>query len=132
NIKAWDSHTVDVDRSVLESIEHIEPGRTSDDVLYELLLKLGLDLCVPIATRVIAGKEVASVGAGTLFSCLSTNISRDDSEPIALGIAAWHKELFPAGECTVVFRDSSFVDDVAKTNMAAILEQHGLTNVRSL
>jgi adenine-specific DNA-methyltransferase len=41
------------------------------------------------------------------------------------------KELAPAGESTVVFRDSAFADDVAKTNLAAILQQHGLENVRS-
>ena len=35
-------------------------------------------------------------------------------------------------ETTCVFRDSGFVDDVAKTNLAAILQQHGLLNVRSL
>ena len=28
--------------------------------------------------------------------------------------------------------DSAFADDVAKTNLAAILNQHGLANVRSL
>ena len=33
---------------------------------------------------------------------------------------------------TVIFRDSAFADDVAKTNLTAILEQHGLGNVRSL
>ena len=32
----------------------------------------------------------------------------------------------------VVFRDSAFADDVAKTNVSAILEQHGIENVRSL
>ena len=37
-----------------------------------------------------------------------------------------------ADRMLVVFRDSAFADDVAKTNCAAILEQHGLTNVRSL
>ena len=36
------------------------------------------------------------------------------------------------GDSTVVFRDSAFEDDVAKTNLAAILEQRGLENVRSL
>ena len=30
------------------------------------------------------------------------------------------------------FRDSAFVDDVAKTNLTAILQQNGLENVRSL
>jgi adenine-specific DNA-methyltransferase len=32
----------------------------------------------------------------------------------------------------VVFRDAAFEDDVAKTNLTAILAQHGLANVRSL
>lgn len=35
-------------------------------------------------------------------------------------------------ESTCVFRDSVFADDVAKTNLTAILEQHGTQNVRSL
>jgi hypothetical protein len=48
------------------------------------------------------------------------------------GLVALHKEQTPAGESTVVFRDSAFADDVAKTNLAAILNQHGLQNVRSL
>jgi adenine-specific DNA-methyltransferase len=45
---------------------------------------------------------------------------------------AWHQALKPAGETTVVFRDSAFADDVAKTNLTAILQQHGLETVRSL
>jgi len=49
-----------------------------------------------------------------------------------LGIAGWRKELDPAGETTVVFRESAFPDDVAKTNLTAILEQNGLGTVRSL
>jgi adenine-specific DNA-methyltransferase len=49
-----------------------------------------------------------------------------------MGIIEWHKQQNPAGESTVVFRDSAFADDVAKTNLAAILQQHGLENVRSL
>lgn len=35
-------------------------------------------------------------------------------------------------EFTCVLRDSAFADDVAKTNLAVILNQHGLANVRSL
>jgi len=53
-------------------------------------------------------------------------------KPLAQGVVEWHKSLAPAGDTTCVFRDSAFVDDVAKTNLAAILEQHGIVNVRSL
>jgi adenine-specific DNA-methyltransferase len=53
-------------------------------------------------------------------------------EPLALALVAWHQELKPAGDTTVVFRDSAFADDVAKTNITAILQQQGLEIVRSL
>ena len=132
NIRAWEPNNDDLDGTLFDNIDHIKPDRSEDDILYELLLKLGLDLCVPIETRTIVGKNVHSIGAGTLISCLDERINREDVEPLSLGIVEWHKELAPAGDSTVVFRDSAFADDVAKTNLAAILEQHGLGNVRSL
>jgi len=132
NIRTWDPDRDDLEGTLLTNLEHIRPGRTENDILYELLLKLGLDLCVPITTRTIAGKTVHSVGAGVLIACLVEHIARNEAEPLALGIAAWHKELTPAGETTCVFRDSAFADDVAKTNLAAILQQYGLDNMRSL
>ena len=66
------------------------------------------------------------------MTCLSETITREDVEPLAQGIIAWHKELAPASDTTCVFRDNAFTDDVAKTNLAAILEQYGIQNVRSL
>jgi len=132
NIREWDPNPDNVTDSLLDSVEHLKTDRTEDDILYELLLKRGLDLCVPMETRVIAGKTVHSIGAGTLIVCLALGISRDEAEPLAQGIIAWHKELAPAGDTTCVFRDSGFVDDVAKTNLAAILEQAGLEHVESL
>ncbi len=132
NIQAWDPNRDNLDQSLLQSVEHIKGERSEDDVLYELLLKLGLDLCVPIKQKKIAKKTVHSIGAGALIVCLAEKIGQGDVEPLAHGIAAWHKELAPAGETTVVFRDSAFADDVAKTNVTAILQQQGLDNVRSL
>jgi adenine-specific DNA-methyltransferase len=132
NIRAWEPDRDNLEQTLLDSMEHIKPDRTETDVLYELLLKLGLDLCVPIETRTFAGKEVHSVGGGVLMACLAPKIERAEVEALAQGIVDWHKALAPAGDTTCVFRDSAFADDVAKTNMAAILEQHGITNVRSL
>ena len=111
------------------------PGRTGQDILCELLPKLGLDLCVPIETKMIADKSVHSVGAGMLIVRLDEAISRDDADDaalLALGFADWYDVLSPAGESTVVFLDSAFADDVAKTNLAETLKQRGLGNVRSL
>jgi adenine-specific DNA-methyltransferase len=132
NIRAWTPSPADLERTLFDSVDHILPGRSEQDILYELLLKLGLDLCVPIETRMIAGKTVQAIGAGTLMACLAETISREQVEQLALGIVVWCQELAPAGESTVVFRDSAFADDVAKTNLTAILQQHGLENVRSL
>ena len=132
NIRAWAPDSNDLDGALLENIDHIKPGRSVEDILYEVLLKLGLDLCVPIETRNIVGKSVRSIGAGTLITCLDENIAQEDVEPLSLGIAEWYAELRPAGDSTVVFRDSAFADDVAKTNLTAILAQRGLENVRSL
>ena len=137
NIQTWDPDRQNLEQSLLDSIDHIKPDRSEDDVLYELLLKLGLDLCVPIEQRQIAGKTVHSIGAGVLLVCLAEDISRDDVEALAHGMIDWHKELAPSGETTIVFRDSSFQhkkksDDVAKTNITEILKQHELKNIRSL
>jgi adenine-specific DNA-methyltransferase len=63
---------------------------------------------------------------------LAEKLAAAEVEAVAAGIVAWHKALAPAGDSTVVFRDSAFDGDVAKTNMAAILAQNGLENVRSV
>ena len=138
NIRAWNPKPDDLEATLFDHQDHLLEGRSESDVLYELLLKLGLDLCVSIEKRSIEGLDVHAVGGGVLFACLTPAISANDVEALAQGIAAWHKELAPAGDTTCVFRDSAFqtaagaADDVAKTNLAAILEQHGIQNVRSL
>jgi adenine-specific DNA-methyltransferase len=132
NIRAWEPDREDLAGTLEASVEHLKTDRTEPDILFELLLKLGLDLTVPIEEKKIAGKTVHSIGAGTLLVCLDPKIAADEVEPVALGIVAWHKQLASAGEARVVFRDSAFADDVAKTNLTAILQQNGLENVRSL
>lgn len=132
NIRAWNPESSNLPQSLLDHHEHILDGRSEADIVYELLLKLGLDLCVPIESRTVAGKSVGAVGGGVLMLCLAEKISAKEVETVAAGIVSWHKELAPAGDSTVVFRDSAFADDVAKTNMSAILAQNGLENVRSL
>ncbi len=166
NIRAWQPNRDDLEQTLLDHTEHIVAGRSEQDILYELLLKLGLDLTVPIETRLISreaaknaketkeGEEttndslkvnpfanfassrdslaVHSIGAGALLVCLAEAINRDAVEPLAQGIIGWHAELKPAVDTRLVFRDSAFADDVTKTNLTAILQQHGLDDVRSL
>jgi adenine-specific DNA-methyltransferase len=66
------------------------------------------------------------------MACLEPRIAVSEAEVLALGMSAWRKEQAPAGDTTAVFRDSAFENDVAKSNLAAILQQHGIGQVRSL
>ncbi|MER8472748.1 site-specific DNA-methyltransferase [Mesorhizobium sp. M1328] len=132
NIRAWEPNPADMEESLLTNAEHLAQGRSEHDVLYELLLKLGLDLCVPIEMKVISGKTVHSVGGGALIVCLADGLNKDVVESLGSGIVAWYEVLAPAVDTRVVFKDSGFADDIAKTNMAAILNQNGITDVRSL
>ena len=132
NIRAWSPQPQALAQSLFDHLDHIHPDRSDEDLLYELLLKLGLDLCTPIDQKVIADKMVYSVGGGVLIACLEPQITPADAEPLALGIAAWHRAQQTVGEVSCIFRDSAFENDVAKTNLAAILEQHGIAKVRSV
>ncbi|MBK8802066.1 MAG: site-specific DNA-methyltransferase [Fibrobacteres bacterium] len=142
NIRPWNPDRDDLEGSLIANLEHIQPGRSESDVLFEILLKLGLDLCVPIETRSIAGKTVHSVGGGVLLTCLDEHVKVTEVETLALGMAGWRREILHAlgftdeqmlkREDTAVFRDSAFENDVAKSNLAAILEQYGIKTVRSL
>ena len=136
NICPWQPDRNDLEGTLLANVEHLVEGRSEQDILFELLLKLGLDLTVPMEQRAFAGKTVHSIGLGALMVCLAEEIKRTEVEPLAQGILAWWRELAPAVPVQFVFRDSGFVDDVAKTNLAAILEQNipsdQLAGIRSL
>jgi adenine-specific DNA-methyltransferase len=127
NIKPWDADFDNLERALFDSIENIKPDRSEADVLYELLLKYGLDLAVPIEERKIAGKTVYIIGAGALIVCLDKRISIEVVE----GIAALKGELKPE-IMRVVFKDSGFADDVVKTNAVQILRQAEIEDVKSL
>ncbi|MDQ9011957.1 site-specific DNA-methyltransferase [Acinetobacter gerneri] len=132
NIRVWDPDHTDLESTLLSHEEHLIGKRTEQDILYELLLKRGVDLTAPIEKREVSGKNLYSIGYGALFACLDESISRHQVEDIAQALINWYKELEPFSETHVFFRDSAFSDDVSKTNMVAILEQNGISHVRSL
>ncbi len=132
NIRAWEPDPDDLEQSLLDHLDHIKADRTERDILYELLLKRGIDLCAPIETREIGGEKVNAVGDGALMACLAEEIAPNEVEELAGGIAAWRDEMDNTDDTTVVFRDSAFSDDVAKTNCTEILGQRGIRDVRSI
>lgn len=127
NIKLWDADFGNLEKALFDSIENIKPNRSETDVLYELLLKYGLDLAVPIEERKIAGKTIYIIGVGALIVCLANNINLEVVE----GIATLKEELKPE-VMRVVFKDSGFADDSIKTNAVQILRQAEIEDVKSL
>ena len=127
NIRAWDASFDTIERDLSDAIDNSKDDRSERDVLYELLLKYGLDLATPTDSRVIDGRTVTVIGAGALVACLADDITLDVVE----GIAALKAELRPE-VMHVVFKDSGFKDDVVKTNAAQILRQAGVDDVKTL
>ncbi len=74
NIRSWNPNPADLEATLFNHENHLLEGRSEADVLYELLLKLGLDLCVSIERRDIAGQEVNAVGGGVLIACLRDGV----------------------------------------------------------
>lgn len=132
NIRAWDPSISDIEGTIEEYTDHVKSDRSEHDILIELLLKLGLDLSVQIKSKEICHKTVYNIGLGVLLVCLSTIISSNEIEPLAKGMIDWIKGQNPEVETVIVFRDSAFENDVAKTNITAIFNQHGFNNIRSL
>ncbi len=127
NIKEWDSETENLEQSLFDSIDNIKSDRTSLDILYEILLKYGLDLNVPI----VENKYFYSIGGGTLL----INLDKEIGMEVIDSICEEYKTLLEIDEdfkTTVVLRDSSFANDVDKTNAMKKLEQVGIKEVRSI
>jgi adenine-specific DNA-methyltransferase len=127
NIKAWDSNFENVEGSLLDAVENIKEDRSSEDLLYEILLKYGLDLTLPIEEKVIDGKKVFVIGFGALVACLDDDITIPTVEAIAKLKVDYQSEIM-----RVVFKDASFKDAVVKTNAYQILKQFGIDEVVSV
>lgn len=127
NIQAWDGNPDNLEEQLDIFANNIKTDRTEEDILFEILLKYGLDLTVAIDEKTIAAQKVFSVGQGTLFICLSNAISPSVSE----GIGTWKQELNPI-ICRAIFKDTGFQSDKDKTNAMQILKRFGIEEVNSI
>jgi adenine-specific DNA-methyltransferase len=132
NVLPWSVDSKEVQKSLLDGIRNIAPTRSALDLLYEMLLKLGIDLAAPILKRQIAQKTIYSVGYGALLACLEEDIAREDVEALGNGICDWLIQDDCIGRATCIFRDDSFADDVAKLNLVSLLDQRGVAAIRSV
>ena len=127
NIKEWDTNTEDLQQTLLDSMKNIKSDRSSWDVLYEILLKYGLDLNIPIEEN----KNFYSIGGGSLLVSLNKEIN----DEVIDSICKEYKNLLEIDKdfkTTVILRDNSFKNDVDKTNAIKKLEQVGINEIRSI
>ncbi|MFP8721924.1 site-specific DNA-methyltransferase [Enterobacter ludwigii] len=132
NIRPWEASAETLSEQIDAYVSPILEGRSEEDLLTELMLKRGIDLSVNIETRQFDGLTVSCVDGGKLFTCFTRQIPASSVEELTKGIIDWHKSLKAGKDTVCYFLDDAFENNVAKTNLCAILEQHGLTNLHSL
>ncbi|QCH29283.1 site-specific DNA-methyltransferase [Clostridium tyrobutyricum] len=127
NIKPWNPDFKDISNRLDEMVDNFVPERTEEDIVYEIMIKYGIDLTYPIEVREVSGKKVFSVGYGALIICLDNEITLD----VVNGIVDLKNELNPE-ICRVVFKDNGFKKDSVKVNAVEILKRNNINEVMSV
>ena len=114
NLEKWDPDYNNIQQSL--TIDNIKKGRTNEDLVYEVMLKYGIDLTLPIEKH----DNIYSIGFGALIVCLEDNITKE----IANNILDIIKD---STISRVVFKDSGFASDADKTNIKEILKVNNVS-----
>ena len=93
--------------------DNIKKDRSSEDLLFQVMLDLGVLLSSKIEETIIAGKKVFSVADGYLIACFDKDVTDETVKAIAL------KHPFYA-----VFRDAGMASDSVMTNFEQIFETY--------
>lgn len=131
NIKEWDGGSEDLQKSIEDYVNQIKDDRTSMDILYEVMLKSGIQLTAEIEEIEVGDNKILSVDNCRLLACLDSEIKSDAVADIASAIVE-AKKANPDAECMVLFLDSAFADSSGKLNMSETLKQNGFGNIRSI
>ena len=129
NIRPWNGVADQLD--LIEAVDNLVAGRSTDDLLVEMMLRLGVDLTTPVETRQVEGSPLYNL-AGTLFAYFGTEITVERANAVAKELVAWRDEEPGDADTTVVVRDTGFRDSAVKLNLAAALAQAGFTTLRSI
>ncbi len=122
NIRRWNPDFDNLELALWESVDNLVEGRNELDLVYEIMIKYGLDLTYPVEELSCGDKKVYSIGFGMLVIYVAEDISLD----VAKFIADYKKQN-NIEEMRVVFKDSSFdSNDSLKTNTKEILKVAGV------
>lgn len=102
-------------------VDNVKPDRTPEDLLFQVMLDLGVLLSSPIEGKEIAGKKVFNVADGFLLACFDHDVTEETVKAIA--------QMKPY---YAVFRDSSMANDSVATNFDQIFETYSPETVRKV
>ncbi|WP_102510423.1 site-specific DNA-methyltransferase [Sanguibacter massiliensis] len=129
NLRPWDG-TGEMD--LLGSVDNLIEGRTTDDLLVETMLRLGVELTTTVESRDVAGSRLYCVGGGTLYAYFGEDVSTERSIEVARALVDWREENPVDSDVTIVVRDTGFATSSAKLNLEAAIKQAGFTTFRSI
>lgn len=102
-------------------VDNVKSDRTPEDLLFQVMLDLGVLLSSPIEVKEIAGKKVFNVADGFLLACFDHDVTEETVKAIA--------QMKPY---YAVFRDSSMANDSVATNFDQIFETYSPETVRKV
>ena len=121
NLKLWDDTPVaedDIETLLSRMAGHIDglkPDRSDEDLIYEILLKMGYPLTSSVAALDVNGVTVYSVDSNDMLICLQENITTEHIESMA--------SLAPK---KLVVAERALADNSAMSNAYYLLENRGI------
>ena len=101
--------------------DNVKPDRTAEDLLFQTMLDLGVELSATIEQRTMNGKQVFFVNDNYLVACFDTDITEDTIKAIA--------KLKPY---YFVMRDSSLASDNVADNFDQLFETYSKDTIRKI
>ena len=102
-------------------VDNVKPDRTPEDLLFQVMLDLGVLLSSSIEVKEMAGKKVFNVAEGFLLACFDHDVTEETVKAIA--------QMKP---CYAVFRDSSMAGDSVAANFDQIFETYSPDTIRKV
>ena len=125
NLKSWDSSIDNLEQNLLDMESNLKKDRTNEDLLYEILLKSGVELTAKIEEIKVGYNTLYNIGQGALLACLDDKITQDVIDEIPK-----HRSAFM--DTKVIFKEAGFMSDAAKINAVQNLKQFKIEDVRSV
>ncbi|WP_436668473.1 site-specific DNA-methyltransferase [Lactiplantibacillus plantarum] len=121
NIKKWNAEPKDLNEQFELLANNFEEGSKSIDVVYEIMLKQGLDLTYPISKIKVGDAVVYDIAFGAMFVVLGDKITSEVAGHIMKQIADEKAE-----NSVVVLQDEKFINDSEKLNTIEQLNASGI------